>query len=327
MKKVILLMGFGLFALLVMTSCSSINQTMREPASAVKFTKSDFVLSEQLSAEARSVKIIEIDWARLFRKKSGAVIQDQSSNITISDIPVIGSFLSFSDRTKGYALYNLMNQNEGYDVVFYPQYTTKVVRPILGIGFILNITTVKATARLGRLKDDSNSPVERNRREVPQEVGRSFERNQNTTSTRTRENIAPERKTNAREEYNAAPEESKSNQVSTATVSTATVVKANKAEGNAEVSAINQPSTPAGGEKAFNDYVEKNRRSLASDADCSNQHGKVVLSFSINSQGRPNDIYVLRSLCPAADREAFRLLQNGPDWALSNKVTRVEVSF
>jgi len=314
MKKIVLFVGFGSL-LLIMASCSSINQTMREPASAVKFTKNDFLLSEQLSAEARTVKIIEIDWARLFRKKSGVVIQDQSSNITISDIPVIGSFLSLSDKTKGYALYNLMNQNEGYDVVFYPQYTTKVVRPILGLGFILNITTVKATARLGRLKDDSNSPVERNRREVPQEGRRSFEQNQNnyspnqnqnnyssnqnqnTTSIQPRENTPPERKTNK---------------------------PAENMEANSK---INQSSTPAGSEKSFSDYVEKNRRPLSSFDDCSKQHGNVILSFSINNQGRPQDIYILRSLCPAADKEAFRLLQNGPNWPLSNKVTRVEIPF
>jgi hypothetical protein len=44
-----------------------------------------------------------------------------------------------------------MNSNPGYDVVFYPQYETKVFKPVLGIGFLTKISTVKTTARLGKL--------------------------------------------------------------------------------------------------------------------------------------------------------------------------------
>jgi hypothetical protein len=45
-----------------------------------------------------------------------------------------------------------MKNNPGYDVVIYPQYDTLVVKPILGMGFIETITTVRTTARLGKLK-------------------------------------------------------------------------------------------------------------------------------------------------------------------------------
>lgn len=44
-----------------------------------------------------------------------------------------------------------MDNNPGYDVIFYPQYETKVVKNILGLGFLSKITTVKTTARLGKL--------------------------------------------------------------------------------------------------------------------------------------------------------------------------------
>jgi hypothetical protein len=43
-----------------------------------------------------------------------------------------------------------MENNKGYDVVFYPQYEVTVRRPI-GLGFIYKVTTVKATTRLGKL--------------------------------------------------------------------------------------------------------------------------------------------------------------------------------
>jgi hypothetical protein len=62
------------------------------------------------------------------------------------------SIHQFSDKTANYSLYELMTNNPGYDVVFYPQYETKVLKPILGIGFLTKITTVKTTARLGKLK-------------------------------------------------------------------------------------------------------------------------------------------------------------------------------
>ena len=149
MKKMVNLMGLSLIVLLMTTSCSSLNQTMREPSSLVKFTKSDFSLSNQVTAEARTVTVFGIDWTRLFSKKMGNI--DGSSSINAANIPVIGSLVS--DRTKNYALYNLMSQNKGYDVVFYPQYETKVQKPALGIGFIAKITTVKTTARLGKLNN------------------------------------------------------------------------------------------------------------------------------------------------------------------------------
>jgi hypothetical protein len=152
MKKV-RLNYFYLFviALLGLSSCTTINRSMREPNTKVQFTKADFTLSEQVSAEAKSIKIIGIDFERLFTKKTGTIEGGpQSGLINIADIPVLGQVLT--DRTANYALYELMQNTPGYDVVFYPQYETKIVKPILGIGFLTKITTVKATARLGKLK-------------------------------------------------------------------------------------------------------------------------------------------------------------------------------
>jgi len=130
------------------SSCTSLNHSMREPNTRVNLNKADFTLSEQVSAEATSTKIIGIDWSRLFMKKTGT-IEGGSGVISIASIPVVGTLVT--DKTANYALYELMINNPGYDVVFYPQYETKVVRPI-GLGFIYKITTVKSTARLGKLK-------------------------------------------------------------------------------------------------------------------------------------------------------------------------------
>jgi len=122
---------------------------MREPNVRVQLKKSDFTLSEQLSAEASSTKIFTIDFKRLFNNKTGTV--EGSQTISLASIPVVGTVLG--DKTANYALYELMNSNSGYDVIFYPQYETKISRPFLGIGFIYKKTTVKTTARLGKLNN------------------------------------------------------------------------------------------------------------------------------------------------------------------------------
>ena len=130
------------------SSCTTLNHSMREPNTRVNLNKSDFSLSEQVSAEATCTKIIGIDFKRLFTKETGTV-EGGALSVSLASIPVIGTIVA--DKTANYALYNLMDANPGYDVVFDPQYETKVIKPILGIGFLTTITKVKATARLGKL--------------------------------------------------------------------------------------------------------------------------------------------------------------------------------
>ena len=131
-------------------SCTTLNHSMREPNTRVNFTKSDFTLSEHVSAEDKTVKILGIDFERLFKKETG-VVDNGASSISLANMPVIGNVLY--DKTSNYALYNLMFTNPGYDVIFYPQYETKISKPVLGLGFIVKITKVKTTARLGKLKE------------------------------------------------------------------------------------------------------------------------------------------------------------------------------
>ncbi len=126
------------------------SHSMRELNTRVEFVKNDFNFSDQVTAEAKTTKILGIDWARLFKKKVG----DTNGNANVVSIPVVGNLLV--DRTSEYALYNLMENNPGYDVVFYPQYEKKVVKPFLGLGFIVKTSTVKATARLGKLKESKD---------------------------------------------------------------------------------------------------------------------------------------------------------------------------
>jgi hypothetical protein len=148
-RKTVNLLSVAVLSLFFFASCTSLSKSMREPNVRVNLVADDFAVSDQVSGTASSTKILSIDWQRLFNNES-AEVSNGTMNISLASIPVVGS--SISDRTVNYALYNLMYQNPGYDVVIYPQYTTKVQRPFLGLGFIYSKTTVKATARLGKLK-------------------------------------------------------------------------------------------------------------------------------------------------------------------------------
>ena len=143
-------MAMLVVVLATFASCTTLNHSMREPNTRVNLTKSDFTLSEQVSAEDKTVKILGIDFERLFKKETG-VVDNGASSISLANMPVIGTVLY--DKTSNYALYNLMFTNPGYDVIFYPQYETKISKPVLGLGFIVKITKVKTTARLGKLKE------------------------------------------------------------------------------------------------------------------------------------------------------------------------------
>lgn len=136
---------------IALSSCTSVHQSMKSPNTLLELEKSDFTLSEQVSAEATSTRILGIDFQRLFDKKTGETVSVQpSALIDLASIPVIGNVIA--DPTANYALYELMQANTGYDVVLYPQFEVKVEKPI-GLGFLMKTTTVKTTARLGKLNE------------------------------------------------------------------------------------------------------------------------------------------------------------------------------
>jgi len=99
----------------------------------------------------------------------------------------------------------------------------------------------------------------------------------------------------------------------------------NLGEKNQTTSALDKPK-PVKGDKAYNDYIVQNRKQLVA-ANCENQHGKVILMFHVDKQGRPVDIAILRSLCATADQEAIRLLENGPNWTTGDSLGRLEIDF
>ena len=83
---------------------------------------------------------------------------------------------------------------------------------------------------------------------------------------------------------------------------------------------------PVIGKRNYQKYL-KEHLVRPTDEKCAQVKGKVILTFLINKEGRPFYIKVKESLCESADKEAIRLIQEGPDWIYGNKLVEVTVKF
>ena len=83
---------------------------------------------------------------------------------------------------------------------------------------------------------------------------------------------------------------------------------------------------PVIGKRSYQKYLKENLVRPA-DEKCAQVKGKVVLTFLVNKEGRPFYIKVKESLCESADKEAIRLIQEGPDCIYGNKLVEVTVKF
>ena len=83
---------------------------------------------------------------------------------------------------------------------------------------------------------------------------------------------------------------------------------------------------PVDGKRKYLKYLKKNLV-RPTDETCAQVKGKVVLTFLVNREGRPFHIKVKKSLCESSDKEAIRLVQEGPDWTYGNKQAEVTVKF
>lgn len=83
---------------------------------------------------------------------------------------------------------------------------------------------------------------------------------------------------------------------------------------------------PVIGKDAYHEYLKK-ELIHPQDSLCKGVSGTVVVEFQINEKGRPVDLKVKRSLCESADREALRLIEQGPDWQVDTAKVFVPVVF
>ncbi|WP_417009762.1 carboxypeptidase-like regulatory domain-containing protein [Bacteroides congonensis] len=87
-----------------------------------------------------------------------------------------------------------------------------------------------------------------------------------------------------------------------------------------------QTPQPVIGKRKYKKYLEENL--IRPDDDkCKDVKGEVVLAFFVDRAGKPQNITVVHGLCESADKEAIRLVKEGPKWTFGNLPTRVTVQF
>ena len=131
---------------LATSSCSVSKQTFKAPNSQIEFYKADFEYSTQVKAEATTVRVLCINWHKLFNRENGKRNSDPIISGLTPYVPVLGD--TGYGKVSSYALYTLMHEHPGYDVVIQPNYKTK--RFIIPL--IYAKRTVEVSARLGKIK-------------------------------------------------------------------------------------------------------------------------------------------------------------------------------
>lgn len=139
MKKYFLLFA-ALFLTVTFSSCVTTHSSIANSTPQIQLKPEHLDVTEQKEAAAVTTRIFGVDWERLLSSRSASI-----RGTVVSTIPTF-------DRTDNYAIYNLLKQNEGYDMVLYPKFTKIVRKPVLGIGSICTITEVKVSARMAKLK-------------------------------------------------------------------------------------------------------------------------------------------------------------------------------
>lgn len=137
MKKGALLIC-GLAAVLCFQSCTVQQRTMADSNARLNLTTEDFVISEPYGGYGQSIKVLGIDWARLFGYRAGYK--------TTGSYSIMG-FGGQLTPVENYALYDLMQRHPNFDVIIYPGFKKKQFT----IPIFYQKTTVDVTARLGRL--------------------------------------------------------------------------------------------------------------------------------------------------------------------------------
>lgn len=86
-----------------------------------------------------------------------------------------------------------------------------------------------------------------------------------------------------------------------------------------------EPPKPVIGSVAYKEYIGQNiDRTITFMRKLK---GPVQLEFTISNNGTPTDFKVLQSLCEACDKEAIRIVEQGPKWAPKGRRATYTIRF
>ncbi len=84
---------------------------------------------------------------------------------------------------------------------------------------------------------------------------------------------------------------------------------------------------PADGWENYDTYLVNNLNKPADFTSKPNNSGTVEISFEVDKNGKPSQIKVEKSLCTLCDKEAIRLVKDGPKWKRKVKQSRATVTI
>jgi TonB family protein len=86
---------------------------------------------------------------------------------------------------------------------------------------------------------------------------------------------------------------------------------------------------PADGWSNYDTYIANNLNIPENAREKQAIGGEVELSFEVDKNGEPVNIKITKSLCERCDKEAIRLVKDGPKWKRKAKKgrTTVKVAF
>ncbi len=84
-------------------------------------------------------------------------------------------------------------------------------------------------------------------------------------------------------------------------------------------------AVPQDGYVKYTRYLKRNMRRPSDE--CARVKGVVRLIFDVDSTGRPVSVRVTEPLCPSCDREAIRLVSEGPEWKPACSAGMIYVEF
>lgn len=138
MKKNTLLLFTFFAAIVFLSSCAVRQRSMSDANARLNLTTKDMVITEPYGGTAQQVKILGIDWSRLFGYKAG--------------YRTTGSFAMMGwggqlTPVENFAVYDMMERHPNFDVIIYPSFRKKTSTVL----FFYQKTTVDVSARLGKL--------------------------------------------------------------------------------------------------------------------------------------------------------------------------------
>lgn len=107
-------------------------------------------------------------------------------------------------------------------------------------------------------------------------------------------------------------------------VAVETPVAATRSTENVTTSSPN--SVPEAGLEAYHAYIKRNLIH-PTDNECRNVKGTVIVEFKVGQSGRPYNIRVSQGLCNSINKEAIRLIINGPKWKKGTESDDAKISM